>query len=627
MTVSNISIIKSAPYAGGQRFGKIGSYTEVDLTVNFEIGPDDYAHQVIADLPLCKESDQIVRFSSDAKILIPENGNNKLVLDVPNRGRNLILKMLNNSPEVSSSSSGWEPGNAFLLENGYTLTWCGWQHDVPDTPGLLTIKGPQPFQNGSPISGKITMTIQTNELTRYHLLSERGHSPLPAKNVGESAAILTVQENEDADPTVIDREAWNFGKEQANKFVPDPNYVFLETGFEPGKIYRVTYTSVNTIANGIGLLATRDWVSFLRNGAKGIECSTLDTVYGFGHSQSGRFLRHLIYLGLNLDAQNKKVFDGIIAHAAGARRGEFNQRFAQPSSAIKQSKSNLPPFSATTPDSLNHESLLDAQYERGGVPKLFLINTASEYWWAHASLSHTTPDGQNDLEPDPICRMYFYSGTQHSSGKFPLTTKDLGNGVESETYFNFIDYRPALRALFIQLVNWVEKDVNPSDNKVPRIDNGTLVPYHALRDTYKSSKVIPDPVHIKQISQMEFSDLEDDIQNVPKFFGDPLPVLVPSVNDSFNEYSGITLPEVAAPLGIHLGWNLRHARIGGSGQIIGTIGSSIVPAESLQPKEDYLKLIETEFERLLKEGFALEFDREYIINEASIHYDAILMLQ
>ena len=73
MPVSNISIIKSAPYAGGQRFGKIGSYTEVDLTVNFEIGPDDYAHQVIADLPLCKESDQIVRFSSDAKILIPEN--------------------------------------------------------------------------------------------------------------------------------------------------------------------------------------------------------------------------------------------------------------------------------------------------------------------------------------------------------------------------------------------------------------------------------------------------------------------------------------------------------------------------------------------------------------------------
>ena len=142
MTVSNISIIKSAPYAGGQRFGKIGAYTEVDLTVDFEIGPDDYAHQVIADLPLCKESDQIVRFSSDAKILIPENGNNKLVLDVPNRGRNLILKMLNNSPEASSSSSGWEPGNAFLLENGYTLTWCGWQHDVPDTPGLLTIKGP-----------------------------------------------------------------------------------------------------------------------------------------------------------------------------------------------------------------------------------------------------------------------------------------------------------------------------------------------------------------------------------------------------------------------------------------------------------------------------------------------------
>ena len=626
MPVSHISILKSAPYSNGRKFGSGGSYTEIDLVVSFEIDQDDYAHQVIADLPLCKDSDAKVRFSSDAKILVPDSGNNKLVLDVPNRGRNLILKMLNNAPEASTSSSGWEPGNEFLLEKGYTLTWCGWQHDVPDSPGLLSIKGPQPLQNGIPIAGLITMTIQTNELSKHHLLSERGHSPLPAHDVNEVSAILTVQENEDAKPTVIDRETWSFGKEQDNQYVSDPNYVFLETGFEQGKIYRVTYTSVNTIANGIGLLATRDWVSFLRCGAKGIECPPIDTVYGFGHSQSGRFLRHLIYLGLNLDTQNNVVFDGVIAHAAGARRGEFNQRFAQPSSAIKQSTSNLPPFTATTPSSSSQDSLLETQYQRGGVPKLFLVNTASEYWWAHASLSHTTPDGQNDLDPDPTCRMYYYSGTQHSSGKFPFTKEDAGNGVQSENHFNVIDYRPALRALFLHLTAWVESDITPPANKLPRIDQGTLIPYENLKEEYKASGLVPDPVHIKQISQMEFTEEDYDIRNVPKFLGDPFPVLVPAVNDSYNEYSGITLPEISKPLGIHLGWNLRHQNIGGEGQIIGTIGATIVSTEPLPKKDDYLSNIKEAFNALKIEGFILEYDREFIYSEASKHYDAIKKL-
>ena len=51
----------------------------------------------------------------------------------------------------------------------------------------------------------------------------------------------------------------------------------------------------------------------------------------FGVSQSGRFLRTYVYYGFNRDEADRKTFDGIIAHVAGAGRGSFNHRFAQPS--------------------------------------------------------------------------------------------------------------------------------------------------------------------------------------------------------------------------------------------------------------------------------------------------------
>ena len=125
---------------------------------------------------------------------------------------------------------------------------------------------------------------------------------------------------------------------------------------------------------------------------------------------------------------------------------------------------------------------------------------------------------------------------------------------------------------------------------------------------------------------MEFSEEDYDIRNVPKFLGDPFPVLVPAVNDSYNEYSGITLPEISKPLGIHLGWNLRHQNIGGEGQIIGTIGATIVSTEPLPKKDDYLSNIKEAFNALKIEGFILEYDREFIYSEASKHYDAIKKL-
>ena len=78
----------------------------------------------------------------------------------------------------------------------------------------------------------------------------------------------------------------------------------LDGGFEPGRIYECYYRAENPPVVGLGFAAVRDTAAFLRwaSAAEGNPCAgQIDRSYVFGVSQSGRFLRHLLYLGLDED--------------------------------------------------------------------------------------------------------------------------------------------------------------------------------------------------------------------------------------------------------------------------------------------------------------------------------------
>ena len=109
------------------------------------------------------------------------------------------------------------------------------------------------------------------------------------------------------------------------------------TAFIPGSIYEFRYTATGARPLGMGYAATRDLVSFLRHGeADGqgrpgpLAGITIRATFALGISQSGRYLRHHIDLGMNADTRGRRVFDGVLAHIAGAGRVFANERFAQP---------------------------------------------------------------------------------------------------------------------------------------------------------------------------------------------------------------------------------------------------------------------------------------------------------
>jgi hypothetical protein len=530
------------------------------------------------------------------------------------------------------------------MRHGYTVVWCGWQHDAPEVAGLLSMQVPNAITAEGPVSGRLMVTFQPNAPTDVQILSDRMHRPYPAMDTEEAGAVLTVQDSEYSSPQTISRDRWSFAKTKGGSPVPDSGHIYLREGFQPGKVYRVIYNTNQAPIVGLGLLATRDLVSFLRysSAGQGNPClEQIDYAFAFGASQSGRFLRHLLYLGLNQDEDDRRVFDGVIAHIAGGRRGEFNQRFGQPSCVVEHSVGSLFPFAdidLTEPETERVDGLLSKLASRRRVPKVFLTNTSAEYWGGHAALSHTNTSATADIDPSDSVRIYHYSGTQHGSGTFPLADNDAATGNKGQHLFNCVEYAPLLRAALVSLDRWVSNGEPPPPSRHPRIADGTAVPPDQIASTFNAIPGVEFPEQLRYLVRLDFGPDAKIPEKLPPAAGRPYPVLVPVVDQDGNEAAGIRLPDVSVPVATHTGWNLRHPDIGGAGQLLRMLGSSIPfpltrsereatsdPRLSIEERyinrDAYQERLEQAALELVAEGYLLEADVDTVVTQGLERYD------
>jgi Alpha/beta hydrolase domain len=645
MAVTTLEIKTRSPFAQGTAFGDTGPYEQLDGTVHFAVDPNHPRNAGITDLKLApRDAQGLVRCSADFRLLMPVNlqyGNRRLLLDIVNRGNPTVLTNFN------SAVGRMDAGNGFLMCQGYTVLWVGWQDDVPTTPGLIRIQIPESLDaGGQPLSGKIAVTFQPDGRVFSQLLSDRLHRPHPAEDLNDRDATLTVQEHEDAPPQTIPRDQWSFARVEGDRVVPDANHIHLASGFLPGKVYRVVYTTAGAPVIGLGLLAARDMVSFLRYGSaqEGNPCAgQIQYAYSFGRSQSGRFLREFLYAGLNEDEHDRLVYDGMIPLVAGGGRGEFNQRFGQPSNSNKYSVKNLFPFHDTTqtePESGRTDGLLARLSARGKVPKIFFINTSAEYWNGHAALIHTDLDGKRDLSPSDGVRVYHLTGTQHTPGNLQLTDTGTADDSRGQQKPNSVDYRPLLRAALVNLDRWVTAGETPPPSLHPRLDDGTAVPPAQTAATLQALPGVQFPAHLRSIVRLDFGPgvYEGQTTLLPPKVGKPYPSLVSAVDEDGNELGGIRLPDITVPLATYTGWNLRLPEIGGPGQTLSLLGSTIpFPAtqaerkaagdprpsieERYPSKEDYLVRVKQAAEALVQQGYLLAEDLPTVTEQASQRYD------
>ena len=653
MALVRLEITKRKPFADGQTFGAVGAYEQIDGLAHFTADPSHTDNTVIADISLAPRNDGgLVEFSADVRIIKPvdnDHGNGRLLLDVLNRGKELALKNINSSPDGPPDADP-HPGNGFLMRQGYSLVWCGWQHDVPDAPGLFRCNVPNAYNSdGSPVAGKIVISFQPLAHVDTQFLSDRDHRPYPTNHLESWESVLTVQDHEDAAETVIPREKWAFARLVDGRRVPDPAHVTLEGGFEAGKVYRVVYETSHAPVIGLGLLATRDIVAWLRHGKTDAArianplAGALGRAYAYGRSQSGRFLRQMLHLGLNRDEDGRVVFEGMLPNVAGGKMGEFNVRFGQPSSLSNRSVNNLPPFLDLEPG--GEHGILAEVTRRGVAPKVIYTNTSSEYWGGHGALTHVTADCKEDAVLPGNVRSWLFCGTQHGPANLPISDTNPDTGARGTQALNYVDYRPLMRAALVHLDNWVTHNEPPPANGYPKYADNTIIEAGKLADQFTTLPGVEFPQHHKVMRRLDFGPHRAVPTVVPPEVGETYPSLVSAVDADGNEVGGIRLPAIAVPLATYMGWNVRHTDIGGHGQVLspgGTVVGGAIPfavsraeriasgdprpsiEERYASRDEYLARVREYADTLVQQGYLLEEDVDVVVGQGAEVYAAIV---
>jgi hypothetical protein len=640
--VVRVELSERSDVLAGQAFAAVGPYERMIGKAYFAIDPANPANRIIADIDKAPRNEKgLVEFSADLYVLRPRNpaqGNGAVLFEVSNRGGKGMLGMYDRGASGSVDPRYSEHfGDGFLLERGFTLVWLGWQFDVPRREGLLRLYSPVARDNGRSITGLVRSEIVVDQKTTRHSLGDRDHIPYTPVNPDDPQLTLTVRDRNDGVRRTVPRGDWH---------IEDRTHVVMPSGFEPAKIYELVYTAQDPALVGLGPTAVRDLISFLKYGGNDVSAfgdskNYIKRAYGFGVSQSGRFLRTFMYYGFNRDEKDRRVFDGVLSHVAGGARGSFNLRFGQPSRDGHPFMNlfyptDIFPFTdldETDPEAGLTDGLLARAMKEGVTPKVFYTNSSYEYWGRSASLIHTTIDGQKDAPLPDTTRIYFFAGGQHGPASFPPAKN------RAQNLSNPNDYRWAMRALLVAMDRWVRDGAEPPASQYPRIAQDTLVPLGAVQ--FPKIPGVAVPTRIQKAYRADYGPefrSSGIISVEPPKVGKAFPILLPQVNADGNETSGVRMPDIQVPLATYTGWNLRAADIGAPDELFSMQGS-FIPfsrtraerelhhdprlsiAERYSGRAQFLEKIGAAARSLAAGGYLLEGDVSRVVEHSAMEWD------
>jgi hypothetical protein len=644
--VTRVEIATRVDVLNGQTFGEAGSYQRITGRVYFSLPVANAHNRRIVDLDKAVNlKNGQVEFSADFVAIRPKDavkGNGSMILEVPNRGRPRITGLVQGGNwDVSADA-----GDAWLLRRGFTIVSLGWQWDAAGDDSLR-LYAPIAKENGRTIAGLLRGDLMPSQVTQeiplgHLILGNIGGSEYPVAAADDSRNVLTVRDSRNAKRVIIPRLQWQFAHTVDGKLTPSDRHIHLNDGFQPGKIYEYVYVVADPVVAGGGFAVIRDFASYAKHASDAVTPAA--RVYGEGISQNGRFLRDFLYQGFNADEEGRIALDGVLAHVAGAGRGDFNYRFAQPSRDAQPTSSvffptDIFPFTdqqETDPVTREKGGLLDRATAENVVPKIFFSNTSYEYWGRAAALIHTSADGKQDVPISPNVRIYHFTGLQHFSGPFPPAKgKDDLLGQEPQSP---LPIRYLWRSMIANMDAWVRNNAAPPDSSYPKLADGTLTTLKKY--ALPAIPGVNRPYEANEGTRLDFGpNWRDGILSLqPPKVGEPFPVLVPQVNEDGNERDGIRLPEITVPLATYTSWNLRDPSIGAPTERVSFEASLIAfpktaadrerthdPRKSIAQRyagrDEYLRLYAIAVNELVKQRWILEEDREQLVHRGEQEWD------
>ena len=644
--VLRVEVTSRQDVLGAKSFGNAGPYERILGTVYFSLPIANPHNAAIVDLKNAVNlRNGEVEFSADFMAIRPKDarrGSGSLLLENPNRGRSRIISIVDGGDWNLQNDAG----DAWLLRKGFTIVSLGWQWDAAGNDPLH-FHAPLAKDHGNTITGllrgDLMLSKATDEIPLGHIiLGNIGGTEYRVSAPDDPRNVLTVRDSRNGQRTVIPRSQWQFAHTVDGKLTPSNGFIHLNGGLQPGRIYEYVYVVADPVVAGAGFAAVRDFASYAKHNPDAI--TPAQRVYGEGISQNGRFLRDFLYQGFNADEDGRMALDGVLAHVAGAGRGDFNYRFAQPSRDAQPTSSvffptDIFPFTdkpETDPVSGRSAGLLDRATADNCVPKIFFSNTSYEYWGRAAALIHVSADGKHDFPISDHLRIYHFTGLQHFTGPMPPAKGQgdlLGQQPQSPLPIRFF-----WRAMIANMDAWVRDGTPPPPSSYPRIDEGTLVPLEKY--AFPSLPGVNRPYEANAGERLDFGpNWQRGILSLqPPHVGPAFPVLVPQVNADGNERDGIRLPEITVPLATITGWNLRDPSIGAPIERVSFEGSWIAfaktanerkrikdprlsIAERYTSQQDYLQRYTRAVDDLISSRWILPEDRDAMLSRGKQEWE------
>ena len=632
--VSRFEMQPARPAFGGTPFGERGGYEVLRGQATIALDPADPRNAGIADIALAPRN-AAGRVEAVADVLIlrpadPARGNGTLLVEPPNRGRAIIGQLLNDTTAERTGrfDDAADAGNGWMMRAGYTLAWIGWQGDptpgqgmrlrVPAAPGITgQVRDEFVFDNTTnPASGVLTYT------------------PAEPANLAITVRAKTTDARQSAPGLAVRLSA------------PGRVEITRPADMGPGAIYEVTYQARDPGLMGMGFAAFRDVAAALRHGegeANPQSGRPASRAVSLGVSQSGRFLRDMLYQGFNEDTQGRAVFDGMVPHIPGSRRTHTNARWAQPGRNPSDHTDRLFPADqfpftyAETTDPLTNrtDGLLRRCEANRTCPRIMQTDSEFEYFGARGSLTVTDPRGGHIALP-PGVRAYMMTGHPHyaTADAWAARSAVCANPV------NPLQAGAPMRALMVALEAWMRDGVEPPASRTPSVANATLVPAGPLGRLMNNDQAaagapslasaftaLPGMVLPTSLTPAPLLDTTSDPARVMGAY----PILLPRADADGNALAGIRLPVIEAPHATYTGFNPRAAGYG-EGALCTNMGSALPlaatraareaagdPRPSIEerwPGESYVTAVQASAAKLVAERLLLAEDAEAMVAAA-----------
>lgn len=550
-----------SPTFGGLSFGDVGQYEKIFARAYGEVDPADRRNALITDIDLApRNANGLVEYSVDVHILKPidlAKGNRRMFYDVVNRGNKghgAFNDVGGNNPTTAADA-----GNGLLMRRGYSMVFSGWEDEGLVPPGNNRALARLPIARNpdgtSVVEHTITEVIFDNSSGNTFPLTYRAAN----LNQGEAKMVVHNHTSFVGGPLVervpVPADVWSYVND--NTVQINRTHPFLAP-HDAGAAFEFVYPARDPQILGLGIAATRDVISFLRHSDSNDNPlrNGIRYVIGHGSSQSGRYLKGLVYWGFNEDEDGHQVFEGIQPKISGAHTIASNDRFGDTNATGRSYQRHLSakmefPFTyGVRFDPLSHK--FDGIFARclrtRTCPKVMHTDSGNEVYLKPLSLVTTDGLGHDIQLPDNV-RVFLVSSTQHGPSDAPGTTGTC------QQLSNPLPHDHAVRALYLELDDWATRGQRPPKSEYPRVKDGTLVP--SLPQRVHGFPKIPgvtytgwyNPVAVKDTSSLPNMEIPG------KFYR----VLVAKTDDDGNDMAGVRHPNLQAPVATHTGWALRRA--------------------------------------------------------------------